>query len=74
MLECAESAISWRSWAISIEIQASGGAVTTGVPRRFVAHNNDVRAASAGLFDPEFAPALWTDIAVDQRAGIRLLK
>jgi hypothetical protein len=29
---------------------------------------------SAGFFDPEFAPALRADLAVDQRAGIRLLE
>jgi hypothetical protein len=30
--------------------------------------------ASAGFFDPEFAPALGADLAIDQRAGIRLLE
>src|SRR5215470_7145541 len=29
---------------------------------------------SACLFDPEFTPALRTDLAIDQRAGVRLLE
>jgi len=50
-----------------------GDAVTTGVPRRFVYGLQDV-APSACLFGPEFTPALRTDVAVDDRAGVRLLE
>ena len=32
------------------------------------------RPRSASLFDPEFTPALRTDLAVDQRAGVWLLE
>jgi hypothetical protein len=34
----------------------------------------DFVRASASLFDPEFTPALGTDLAIDQRAGVWLLK
>ena len=54
----------------------AGGAVTTGVPRRFVknALKNEIWAVSAGFFHPEFAPALRADITVDQRASIGVLE
>ena len=32
------------------------------------------RRRSAWLFGPEFTPALRTDLAVDDRAGVRLLE
>src|SRR6516165_9094913 len=51
-----------------------GDAVTTGVPRRFVFGFAGLRPRSACLFDPEFTPALRTDLAVDERAGVRLLE
>ena len=51
-----------------------GHAVTTGVPRRFVYEIAELRPRSARFFDPEFTPALRTDLAVDQRAGVRLLE
>ena len=47
---------------------------TTGVPRRFVSEFAGRRPRSACLFDPEFTPALRTDLAVDERAGVRLLE
>lgn len=57
--------------------ERAGGAVTTGVPRRYLntaRSSNGIGAVSPWLFDPEFAPALGTDFAVDQRAGARLLE
>ena len=33
-----------------------------------------LRPRLACLFDPEFTPALGTDLAIDERAGIRLLE
>ena len=51
-----------------------GDAVTTGVPRRFVYGFLGLRSRSALLLDPEFTPALRTDVAVDDRAGVRLLE
>ena len=45
-----------------------------GVPRRFVYGFAGLRPRSACLFDPEFTPALGTDLAIDERAGIRLLE
>ena len=55
--------------AISIELQASRRRDYEGVPRRF-----SFCRRLAGLFDPELAPTLWAYLAVDQRAGIRLLE
>ena len=51
-----------------------GDAVTTGVPRRFVSELAGLRPRLACLFDPEFTPAFRTDLAVDERAGVRLLE
>src|SRR6516164_5917313 len=45
-----------------------------GVPRRFVYEVCRLCPRSACLFDPEFTPALRTDLAVDERAGVRLLE
>jgi hypothetical protein len=45
------------------------GAVTAGVPRRFIYEVAGRRPRSARLFDPEFTPALRTDLAIDERAG-----
>jgi hypothetical protein len=51
-----------------------GDAVTTGVPRRFVYGSAGLRPRSAWLFGPESTPAFRTDLAVDERAGVRLLE
>ena len=48
-----------------------GDAVTTGVPRRFVYGFVGLLPRSALLLDPEFTPALRTDLAVDKRAGVK---
>jgi len=45
-----------------------GDAVTTGVPRRLAC------TVSTSLFDPELTPACRTDVAIDERARIRLLE
>jgi hypothetical protein len=65
------------SWKISIEVQSEQAAR---LPRGYRAASLRMLGtmtsgqASASLFDPEFAPALRADIAVDQRASIRLLE
>ena len=51
-----------------------GDAVTTGVPRRFVSELAGLRPRLACLFDPEFTPAFWTDVAVNERAAVWLLE
>jgi hypothetical protein len=44
------------------------------VPRRFVHVSAGIRRRSACLFDPEFTPALRTDLAIDERAAVWLLE
>jgi hypothetical protein len=61
------------SWAISrLRPLRAGGAVTTGVPRRFTIV--ELGPLLADLFNPEFAPARRTYITVDQCALIGFLK
>ena len=48
--------------------------VTAGVRRRFVYVSAGLRPRLACLFDPEFTPPLRIDLAVDERAGVRLLE
>ena len=66
-----------RSWRISSEVQASGRrGYQRGYRAAALGMLRSIRlwVVSAGLFDPEFAPALRADLAVDQCAGIRLLE
>ena len=51
-----------------------GDAVTSGVPRRFVYEYPGLRRRLTCLFNPEFTPAFRTDLALDERAGVRLLE
>src|SRR5262249_31225297 len=75
MPDRAEPAIFPRSWQISMRSKRAGGAVTTGVPRRCnIMFGKMLGWVSAGLFDPEFAPTFWADIAVNKGASVRLLE